>query len=427
MKSVSKLALFAALGALTMAPVAVVAKEKVKKEEKGKAPAGPKLNYSKEFKAAYGSAVGLLKKKDFVGAKALWPNVKAAIMNEDDRYEAGLFAYNVARETNDNALLLEGIDTLIASTSTPLPTKQGAMMQRGQLAYNAKDYPTAEKYLRQAYDAGHRGNDVELLLSNSFILRQNHAEALNWIQKAIDNTRASGKMPEKQWFAQASSYAGKTKDTAKIAYWGKELIKADPRPATYHDAIFNFIYANQGLDNHETLDILRLARKTGSLLRENEFKQYMEYVDPRRYPAETLAVLNEGFAAGTISKTNLFFSEQTTVATQRVPELKVGWDQDEKTALADAKGFSALLFGENMLAFGEYARAQKLFEYALSKGTVIDREGKDQSDRARTRLGIAKVLQGNYAGAKPDFLALKGANRKALADYWLLFIAQNGG
>jgi hypothetical protein len=427
MKSVSKLAILAALGALTMAPVAVVAKDKEKKDEKANAPAALKLNYSKEFKAAYVPAVGLLKKKDFAGAKLVWPKVKAAIMNEDDRYEAGLFAYNIARETNDNGLLLEGIDTLIASTSTPLPTKQGALTQRGQLAYNAKDYATAEKYLRQAYDAGHRGNDVELLISNSYVLRQNHAEALNWIQKAVDNTRAAGKVPDKQWFANAASYAAKTKDPAKVSYWGKELIKADPRPATYHDAIFNFIYANQSLDNHETLDILRLARKTGSILRENEYKQYMEYVDPRRYPAETLAVLNEGFAAGTISKTNLFFSEQNTVAMQRVPELKVGWDQDEKVAMADPKGFSALLFGENMLAFGEYARAQKLFEAAVAKGAVIDRDGKDQTDRARTRLGIAKVMQGNYAGAKPDFLALKGAGRKALAEYWLLLIAQNGG
>ncbi len=101
-------------------------------------------------------------------------------------------------------------------------------MQRGQMAYNAKQYDVAEKYLRQAYDAGHRGNSVELLLSNSFVLRNNHAEALNWIQKGIDNTRSAGGVPEKQWFAQAMSYAGKTKDKAKISYWGKELIKADP-------------------------------------------------------------------------------------------------------------------------------------------------------------------------------------------------------
>jgi hypothetical protein len=427
MKSVSKLALFAALGAFVMAPSAAVAQDK--KEKKGKAEAAPaaaKPKLSKEFIAAYSPPAKLLEKKDNAGAKAAWPQVKAAIKNEDDRYQAGVFGYNVGRDTNDVAMQNEGIELLVASTFTPADMKRSAMMQRGQIAYNAKDYVTAEKFMLMAYNAGHRANDIELLLSNSFVLRGNHGEALNWIQKAIDGTKAAGGAPNKQWYAQATSYAGKLKDAAKISYWGKELIKADPRPATYHDAIFNFIFANQSLDNQETLDILRLARKTQSILRENEYKQYMEYVDPRRYPAETIAVLNEGFAKGTISKTNLFFSEQLAVANQRAPELKVGWDQDEKAALADARGFSAVLFGENMLAFGEYARAQKLFEAALAKGAVIDREGKDQTDRARTRLGISKVMQGNFAGAKADFEGLKGANRKALAEYWLIYIAQQG-
>jgi hypothetical protein len=429
MKSVSKLALFAALGALTLAPAAVVAKEKEKKNAKAAEapPAAPKPKLSKEFIAAYGPATKLLEKKDNAGAKALWPQVKAAIKTEDEKYQAGVFGYNVGRDTGDAALQNEGIEMLIASTFTPSEMRRTAMMQRGQIAYNAKQYDVAEKFMRMSYDAGHRGNDVELLISNSFVLRQNHTEALNWLQKAVDNTKAAGRVPDKQWFANAASYAAKTKDPARINYWGKELIKADPRPATYHDAIFNFIYANQGLDNHESLDILRLARKTGSILRENEYKQYMEYVDPRRYPAETLAVLNEGFAAGTISKTNLFFSEQVSVANQRLPELKVAWDQDEKAALADPKGFSALLFGENMLAFGEYARAQRLLEASLAKGAVFDRDGKEQTDRARTRMGIAKVMQGNFAGAKADFQALKGAGRKGLAEYWLIYIAQQGG
>jgi hypothetical protein len=258
------------------------------------------------------------------------------------------------------------------------------------------------------------------------VLRHNHAEALNWIQKAVDNTRAAGGAPDKQWFAQATSYAGKTKDTAKIAYWGKEMIKADPRPATYHDAIFNYVYNNQNLDIHETLDALRLARKTDSLVRENEYKQYMEYVNPSLYPAETLAVLGEGEKKGFVSKSNLFFKEQLDRANKSLPELRMNWDQDEKTALASPKGYAALLFGENMLGFGEYARAQKLIEAALSKGNVIDNDGKNQTDRARTRLGIAKAMQGNFAGAKADFQAITSPNRKELAEYWLIYLGHQG-
>jgi hypothetical protein len=427
MKSVSKLALIFALGTFAAAPAVYAAKDEAKKEKKSKekAPAPKKMAFSKEFIKAYSPAVDLLKKKDNAGAKVLWPAIKATILNEDDRYEAGIFAQTVGRDTADVALQNEGLELMIASTSTPVDQRKVAMTSRGQIAYNAKDYVTAEKFLKMGYDAGFRGNNVEILLANSFVLRKRHGEALPWLQAAIDNTRAAGGVPEKQWFAQANNYAGILKDSAKMSHWGKELIKADPRSETYHDALFQFVY-NNDLDSHESLDLLRLARKTGSIIRENEYKQYMEYVDPRRYPAEALAVLEEGFAKGTISRTNLFFVEQVGVATPRAAELKLGWDADEKAALANPKGFAALLFGESQLAFGEYARAQKLFEAALAKGGVADREGKDQSDRARMRLGIAKVMQGNFAGAKSDFSAVTGVNRKAIAEYWLIYLGQQG-
>jgi hypothetical protein len=429
MKSVTKLALFAALGALTVSPTYAADAEKPKKEKKGakeKAPAPIKRAYSKEFTAAYGPAGKLLQKKDNAGAKAMWPQIKASIMNDDDRYEAGLFAYNVGRDTTDTALQNEGLDLMIASPATPADLRKSAAMQRGQMAYNAKQYDVAEKFLRQAYDAGHRGNNVELLLSNSFVLRGNHAEALNWIQKGIDNTRATGGVPDKQWFAQAMSYAGKTKDKAKISYWGKELIKADPRGATYHDTLFNFLFVNQAFDNHETLDVFRLARKTGAIVQEREYVQFLDSLNPALYPAEALAIIAEGTASGKIPKNDQFFNEKTQLANSSLVQLKQSWDQDEKSALANAKGFSALLFGENMLGFGEYARAQKLLEAALAKGGIIDRDGKDQTDRARTRLGIAKVMQGNFAGAKTDFEAITHPARKSIAEYWLIYISQQG-
>ncbi len=427
MKSVTKLALFAALGALTVAPTFAAEKEKPKKEKKAakeKAPAPIKRNYSKEFTAAYGPAGALLKKKDNAGAKALWPQIKASVMNEDDRYEAGLFAYNVGRDTADAAVQNEGLEMLVASTATPTDLRNSAGMQRGQTAYNAKQYDVAEKYMLQAYNNGHRANNIELLLSNSHVLRNNHAEALNWIQKAIDNTRATGGMPDKQWFAQAASYAAKTKDKAKISFWSKELIKADPRDATYHDGLFNFLFNNQNFDNHEELDVLRLVRKMGGLLRENEYVRYLDSLNPALYPAEALAVMKEGAAKGKVPANDQYFKEKTELANVSIVQLRQGWDQDEKAALANPKGFAALLFGENMLGFGEYARAQKLLEAALAKGGIVDREGKDQTDRARTRLGIAKVMQGNYAGAKTDFQAIQLPSRKAIAEYWLIHISQ---
>jgi hypothetical protein len=35
---------------------------------------------------------------------------------------------------------------------------------------------------------------------------------------------------------------------------------------------------------------------------------------------------------------------------------------------------------------------------------------------------MSKTMLGDYAGAKADFAKVTGANRKAIAEYWLMFI-----
>ena len=53
---------------------------------------------------------------------------------------------------------------------------------------------------------------------------------------------------------------------------------------------------------------------------------------------------------------------------------------------------------------------------------VLDKDGKDQSERTRFRLAMSKVMLADYAGAKADFALITGANRKAIAEYWVMYI-----
>jgi hypothetical protein len=130
--------------------------------------------------------------------------------------------------------------------------------------------------------------------------------------------------------------------------------------------------------------------------------------------------------AGIIQKTNSFFTEQLKAASEADAVLRTGWDQDEVIALKAAKGMQPSLFGDTMLSYSEYARAQKLYEAALAKGSVVDKDGIDQSERTRLRLGIAKAMQGDFVGAKADFAAVNEPRRKVIAEYWLIYIAQKG-
>lgn len=421
MNRISKFVAAFALGTVVAVPGAYAQKEDKKKEKAAKP---VKRNFSKPFQAAYAPAVeALTKKKDLAAAKAAFPAVEAAIATPDDRYEAGIFALNLGGQLKDQALQRRGVDLIVESNGATPDMKPAYIFQQGVFAYGDKNYPAAQAKMLEAYNMGYRGSSIEVQLSNAYRLQNNYGEAINWLKKAIENTRAAGGTPEKQWYAQAANYAARAKDKAQIVYWGKEMIKVDPRPETYHDAIFQYI-SIADLDNLESLSMLRLARRTNAIMFEHEYKQFVEYADARRYPAEVVAVLDEGFARNTISKNNMTFSEIYSGAKARIPELSGSWAADEKAALADPKGFTALLAGDALLSFGQYDRAKKMYEAALSKGNIIDREGVNQTDRALTNLAIAKVNLGDYAGAKADLAKITSPKRRGIAEYWAIHIDQ---
>lgn len=421
MNRISKFAAALALGGFAVVPSAYAAKDDKKKAEAAK-PA--KRNYSKEFQKAYAPAIdALAKKKDLVAAAAALPAVEAAIMTPDDRYETGVFAFNLGAQSKDVALQRKGVNLIIESGAAPAEVKPAYAFQQALYIYNDKDYPTATAKMLEAYAMGYRSSNVEVQISNAYRLQNNYPEAINWLGKAVAAANAAGSKPDPQWFAQALNYATRSKDNAQILHWGKEMIKVDPRTETYHDALFQF-QRIADLDNLESLAVLRLARLNKALLFEHEYKQYVEYADARRYPAEVAAVLDEGFAKGTISKNNLTFSEIYSGAKKLIPELSATWAQDEKAALASPKGYSAMLTGDALLSFGQYDRAKAMYEAALAKGGIVDRDGADQTDRALTNLAIVQVYLKDWAGAKANLAKISGAKRKGIADYWQIYIDQ---
>ncbi len=423
MKSFAKLAAIAALGALMSLPAPVVAQKK----KEGKEAAKPTPSkFSKEFIAAYKPVETALAKKDMAAAKAAYPAVKAAIKNEDDRYQTAMLAYTLGRDGKDGALEKEGLEMLITASATPAEQRKLAMSQRGQISFDAKDYPTAVKYMQQAYDAGFRGNNIETLIVASYVSLNAHMDAINWIQKSVDNAKAAGVAPNKPLVTQGFVSSLKLKDGAKINQWGKELIKVDPRPETYHDALYQFLaYANY--DVSEGLDLLRLARASNAMIRESDYKIYMDFLDVRRSPAEAIALIEEGTAKGLLKAGDPSYSQALALAKQNRAELEASLEKDATAALAGASSYSMALSGDTLMGFGKYARAQALYEAALKKGGVVDRDGKDQSDRTRLRLATAKTMQANYAGAKSDLAAITSPNRKKIAEYWLIYIANQGG
>lgn len=434
MKSVSKFALAAALAALSVTAASPIfaADQKPKKEKKGKkeevvAPA--KVNLSKEFKAAYDPVVAVyLKTKDPAAASISWPAMKAAIRNEDDKYQAGVFGLQIGREAKVDAMQHEAVDLVLASTFTPADQRTAYTFQKAATAYDTKDWPTAEVWLIKAHEMGYKSTSiaggVEMLIADAFNAQKKYPESLAWMQKSLAASKQPGvlALPE-NFFARAANVALRSGDVGLISQWMRELVNSKPTADYWHDALMQ-TYKYADLDSQEVLDLMRLLRSVGGMKYEQNYSAYATDALIAFFPTEMKLVLEEGFAKGTISKTNATFGGRYNDV---LDKLKIDsfsvtvLDQD----IASAKTGAASAFaGDIALSVGEYARAKGAYEKALAKGAVTDKDGKDLSERTIMRLGIAKLKLGDIAGAKGEFAKIVTPGRKAVGDYWALYADQ---
>ena len=428
MKLVSKFALALSLVAVSAAPSAFAqSDEKPKKEKKGKeaAPAAPKRNYSKPFIAAYMPVANMLNKtKDAVAAKAAFSTVVAAIGNDDDRYEAGILAINIGAPLKDLAFQEQGIDLLIGSATTPVDLKKEYTFRKGAIAYDGKRFADAEKYMLDAYNIGYRANNIEYLVSNAMSQQTKDADAIAWIGKAIESSKAAGAV-SKAYVIRAANLSAKMKNYTAASNFYKELVITENNPDYWHDALA-FFDRSRDFNPEESLDILRLMRATNGLRFQQEYAAYLDslsYIGVR-YPAEAVSVLDEGFDKGVISRNNVTFSERYNEAKSRLAEDTRTLPGTIAPAKASSKPMLASLTADSFFSHKDYKTAKDLYESALSKGAVLDKDGGDQTDRTRFRLAMSKAMLGDYAGAKADFAMINNPNRKAIAEYWNMYIDQ---
>ena len=450
MKRVSKFAMAVAMAALsvTSASNAFAADEKPKKErkaKKGEAPEAVKPSLSKEFNAVYSPIVNLYLKNAgpsepgkpksaasiaataaaATTVSASWGALKAAIKSEDDKYQAGVFGQQIGSESKNEAMRNEAIDLVIASTFTPAVERTEYIFQKAATAYDAKDWANAEALLLTAHAAGYKldrlPGGIELLIADSFNAQKKYPESLMWMQKSLDaSTLPGAKALPENFYPRAANVAIRTGDGGAVAKWMRELVNSNPTADYWHDALMQ-TYRYADLDSQEVLDLMRLLRTVGGMKYEQNYSAYATDALIAFFPTEMKTVLDEGFAKGTISKTNATFGGRYNDITEK---LKIDGfsltvlDQD----IASAKtGASAAFAGDIALSVGEYARAKAAYEAALAKGAIVDKEGKDLSERTIMRLGIAKLKLGDIAGAKSEFAKISASGRKAVADYWTLY------
>jgi hypothetical protein len=182
----------------------------------------------------------------------------------------------------------------------------------------------------------------------------------------------------------------------------------------------NVVRSLSQYQSQESLDLMRLMSRTGSLTNERDYIEYIQALDPRRLPGEAQKVIDAGLAAGKLRANDPFVTEAKGIASGRVAADRASLPSLERDARApSASGTTVLGAADAFLSYGDAAKAESLYTIAAGKAG-------SESDRALTRLGIAQLDQGKVAEAQASFAKVQGP-RKPIAQLWSAYAAQKAG
>jgi Flp pilus assembly protein TadD len=416
MKGMVRTTLAAALAAMALTTVAGAPAhaQRKKKEEAG----APRLNLSEAVRKELVEVQKAMQAKDFPTARTRLDGA-AALPNrtQDDNDIIAQLYIQLGQETQDNALLKQGIEGRLAAGKLSAEEQPRYVRNLAALAVRGNDWAEAQRQFERL--AQLTPNDPSVLADLGRIYRRNKQgpQAYDAFDRAIAAAETSGTKPEENFYATRLQIAFDYNLNDKVDQAARGLVKNYPTPKNWNVALFALRRAAR-FDDQGELDTLRLSRVTGALTGQNEYLEYADTAQRRGLPGEGRAVLEEGIARQAVDPNVTAARELRGLLTaQRAQTDKASLAGLERDARNAPTGRQARATGDGYLSHGEYAKAAEMYRLALQKG------GED-ANTVNTRLGIALARSGDKAGAREAFGRVKGGQRETLAAYWMIWLDQ---
>ena len=427
---ISRVALAVALSsglAMTAAPTPAVAKEKKEK--------APKFAYSKEFAAkaadvekAFADYVAAQAAKDEAKKQAAGAQVKAMKPQIDelgalastpaDKVKLGEFTRNYAILVADTALQHKGLVMMLESGGLTPESVGQVQFLAGVTAYQIKDWPTAEKYFKMAYDGGYKDMQGQLpaLLADVATRNGNTAGALEMAQKEIASAKAAGTKPSETSLRTALQAAYDAKQTGPAVEYAAMLGRGHSSPSAWNAAI-SVVRALVKLQPQEYIDLMRLMDRTNSFQSNIDYGEFIDLGTMQGLSKEVLGVIAKGKASGLITANNSKANDATRAANERIAKdnaekLLAGYDRDANKPGASLR--TVIGAADSFMAYQEPAKAEAFYRTALGLPGV-------DKDTATMRVGISQADQGKFAEALATFGQV-GGTRVPVAKLWSAYV-----
>jgi hypothetical protein len=343
---------------------------------------------------------------------------EAGIKTPLDRLLAGQWGMMIGQVLGDMKLYQHALQNVVDSGVAPPEDAANYQFKLGELAYQNGDYAAAVKALTPLIAANYADDSVAEIVAVSYANLGQTDQAFAALKSAVDSRKAAGGTVPNSWFTRANNIAFHAKLTAKGNEWALLTAANNPSPENLLIAVQLLRYYN-AYDAPESLDLSRLLLASGALAAntkgtQEEYHEYLAAADPRRYPGELLEVIKTGTANGALDGSATSVSEVRAIASKLVVGDRASLPAFEHDAHAPGATLKTVVgAADAALSYGEGAKAVELYQIALTKPGV-------DANLENSRLGIAQVQAGDYAGAVASFAKVEGP-RKPLSGLWSIY------
>ena len=351
-------------------------------------------------------------------ALSLLQTAEAGIKTPLDRLLAGQWGMMIGQIVGDLKLYQHSLQNVVDSGVAPAADATNNSFKLGELAYQNEDYATAVKALAPLVAANFTDDSAAEILAVSYLNLGQTDQAFAALKSAVEARKAAGGVAPKRWFTRANNIAFHAKLVPQGNEWALRTAANDPSPENLLVAVQLLRFYNS-YDAPESLDLSRLLLASGALsvntqATQQEYHEYLAAADPRRYPGELLEVIKTGTANGALDGSASSVSEVRAIAAKLVGADRASLPAFEHDAHAPGATLKTVVgAADALLSYGEGAKAAELYQIALGKPGV-------DASLENSRLGIAQVQAGNYAGAVASFAKVEGP-RKPLAGLWSIY------
>ena len=308
----------------------------------------------------------------------------------------------------------QAFDAVIASGKLSAEEQLGIMQALTGAYYRAKDYPKAEAWAQRYLKAGGTDPLIERLLTQSYYLSGDYADAAHALQAQTASEEKSGKTPAEDELQMLADSELRQNDSAACTATLEELVSWYPKKE-YWAQVLARVQRKPGFSDRLSLDVYRLKLVTDNLSGAADFMELAQLALQAGYPAEAKKVLDQGYASGALG------SGPEAERHKRLRDLASKQLADDQKALGAVDpqllkavdGGPLVNNGYNYVLYGQYDKGIAMIEQGIAKGQLRHPED------ARLHLGMAYLLAGRKDDALKALKSVQGADgTQDLARLW---------